>query len=342
MFGYDLGEVEPSIATRKRMAHPDDLAESEPKLQAHLRGQTDHFENEERVLHKGGRWVRAAVRGKVVERRADGSPVRMTGTFTDITELRALRAQLSLASRLAAMGTLVAGVAHEINNPFAAELADQGLALEIVREVRARLEDSAPLDRKAEATQLGNVVKAVEDAQEGGKRIARIVKDLVTFGRPGSKRARVQLIDIANGALRWLPATIGQTASIQVENGGAPDIMASLGQIEQVPVNMVTNAVQATPEGKRDTVIVRIGPGEPGMARLDVIDHGSGIEPAVLARIFEPLFMTHPTGVGRGTGLGLAISHAIVTAHGGAITARSDVGKGSTFQVELPAAAAET
>ncbi len=225
--------------------------------------------------------------------------------------------------------------------PLAAELADQGLALEVVREVRARLDDSAPLDRKAEATLLGNVVEALEDAQEGGKRIARIVKDLATFGRPGSKGAHVRVIDIVNGALRWLPPTIGQTASIQVENGGAPDITASPGQIEQVLVNMVTNAVQATPAGKRDTVIVRIGPGEPGMARLEVIDHGAGIETAALERIFEPFFTTRPTGAGRGTGLGLAISHAIVTAHGGTITARSDPAKGSTFRVELPAATAE-
>jgi two-component system NtrC family sensor kinase len=146
------------------------------------------------------------------------------------------------------------------------------------------------------------------------------------------------LIDIVNGALRWLPAAVARTARIQVEDGGAPDIVASPGQIEQVVVNLAVNAAFATPEGQRDTVIVRIGPGEPGMARLEVIDHGSGIEPAILDRVFEPFFTTHAVGEGKGMGLGLAIGHTIVTTHGGSLTVTSAVGKGTTFRVELPAA----
>jgi signal transduction histidine kinase len=143
------------------------------------------------------------------------------------------------------------------------------------------------------------------------------------------------LIDIVDLAMRWLPVTIGQTATITVENGGAPDVTASPGQIEQVVVNLVTNAAHATPEGKRGAIVVRLGPGGPGMARLDVIDHGKGIEPAVMARIFEPFFTTRE--VGKGTGLGLSICHTIVISHGGTLTATSEVGKGSTFRVELPA-----
>jgi two-component system NtrC family sensor kinase len=120
-----------------------------------------------------------------------------------------------------------------------------------------------------------------------------------------------------------------------VENGGAPDITASPGQIEQVLVNLVTNAAKATPDGKRGAVVVRIGPGKPGMARLDVVDHGKGIEPGVMARIFDPFFTTRE--VGKGSGLGLSICHSIVTNHGGTLTATSEVGQGSTFRVELPA-----
>jgi signal transduction histidine kinase len=229
-------------------------------------------------------------------------------------------------------------VAHEINNPLAAELANQGVALEVVREVRARLDDGVALDRKAEVRLLDGVVEALQDAQESGQRIARIVKDLTAFGRPDTRRTRARLIDIVNGALRWLPAAVARTARIQVEDGGAPDIVASSGQIEQVLVNLAVNAAFATPEGQRDTVIVRIGPGEPGMARLEVIDHGTGIEPAILDRVFEPFFTTHAVGAGKGMGLGLAIGHTIVTAHGGSLTLTSAVGKGSTFRVELPAA----
>jgi signal transduction histidine kinase len=95
------------------------------------------------------------------------------------------------------------------------------------------------------------------------------------------------------------------------------------------------------PEGKRGRVVVRIGAGAPGMSRLEVIDEGRGIEPALLDRIFEPFFTTRPAGTGRGTGLGLAICHAIVTSHGGTLTVASTPGKGSTFCVDLPVAPPE-
>jgi PAS domain S-box-containing protein len=318
-----------------------------------------HPDDRERVL---GRWEEAVGSGSPVtleyrHQLRDGKVnwVRMfgkpfldgagavagyVGALMDITESRALQAQLALASRLAAMGTLVTGVAHEINNPLAAEMADQGMALEVVREVRARLDDVATLDRKAEARVLDGAVEALEDAQGSGERISRIVKDLSLFGRPDARRDRVRVIDAVNGALRWLPAAVARTATIQVQDGGAPDVVVSSGQIEQVVVNLVTNAARATPEGQRDTIIVRLGPGGPGMARLEVVDHGAGIAPATLERVFEPFFTTHAVGAGKGMGLGLAISHAIVTAHGGTIEARSVVGRGSTFRVELPAAPA--
>ena len=128
-------------------------------------------------------------------------------------------------------------------------------------------------------------------------------------------------------------------ATVTVDDLGAPDVVAAAGQIEQVLVNLVTNAANATPPGKRDVIRIRLGPGAPGMARLEVTDHGSGISPTTLRRIFEPFFTTRP--VGKGTGLGLAICHAIVTAHGGTLTVETEVGRGSTFRVELPAAPAD-
>jgi PAS domain S-box-containing protein len=467
MLGYDLDELEPHVSSWERLVHPDDIECAKASVGAHLRGETDLYEGVHRARHRDGRWVWILDRGKVVERDAQGGPVRMAGTHTDITERkeaeaaleksenrfrllanvtaigifqtgtqgqilfvnptyleltglseaeaygpdgkmaihpddrervvreweeavlagasfsaeyrhrlpdgtvnwvrmfgtpflddagavagyvgalvditepRALQSQLALASRLAALGTLVTGVAHEINNPLAAEMADQGMALEVVGEVRDRLNDSAPLDRKAEAKILDGAVEALRDAQEGGHRIARIVKDLAVFGRPDSERTRVRMLDVVNGALRWLPAAVARTASIQVEDGGAPDILASSGQIEQVLVNLVTNAAWATPEGRRDTIVVRFGPGGPGMARLEVVDHGKGIEPSILEQIFEPFFTTHAVGVGKGMGLGLSISHAIVANHGGTLTVTSEVGKGSTFRMEVPAAPVE-
>jgi PAS domain S-box-containing protein len=256
-----------------------------------------------------------------------------------ITERLALQAQLAVASRLAALGTLVAGVAHEINNPLTGSLSGQMFALEGARDVQKRLHESAPLDMEPEVHVIDEVVEALEDAQEGGRRVAQIVKDLAMFGRPDPQRKRVRVLDIVNSAMRWLPSAVGTVADVTVENLGAPDVIAAAGQVEQVVVNLVNNAARATPEGRRGSITIRVGAGTPGMARLEVTDEGTGIEKAILERIFEPFFTT--SDVGKGMGLGLAISHAIVTANGGTLTVDSQVGKGSTFRVELPAAPAE-
>ncbi|MEI7705105.1 MAG: ATP-binding protein, partial [Deltaproteobacteria bacterium] len=122
---------------------------------------------------------------------------------------------------------------------------------------------------------------------------------------------------------------------------GAPDVKASRGQLEQVLVNLLTNAAKATRPGAKGTILIRLGAGSPGMARLEVVDHGTGIDPVNLSKIFDPFFTTRPPGERRGTGLGLSICHAIITDHGGTITVETEVGKGSTFRVELPAAPVE-
>ena len=234
------------------------------------------------------------------------------------------------------MGTLVAGVAHEINNPLTAALADQGLAIEGAEDLRDLLRVADPFDREDAVRRLDAMVEDLADAQEGGKRIAQIVKDLASFGRQGAANDRIRLIDVVQQALRWLPVTVGQAAIVQVEDGGAPDVLASSGQLEQVVVNLVTNAAKATIPGKQNRIIVRVGPGSAGMSRLDVVDQGKGIAPALRERVFEPFFTDGV--IGQGTGLGLAICNHIVKAHGGTLSMESVVGKGSTFRVELPVA----
>jgi PAS domain S-box-containing protein len=276
---------------------------------------------------------------ELLRHSATDPPYAVVTTFTDITKARALQAKLTQASRLLSMGTLVAGVGHEINNPLVGVLAGQAVALEAVREVKKRFASYPPGDLDEVLHNVDEAVEALKDAQEGGLRVARIVKDLTTFGRADPKRTRVRLIDVVDGAIRSLAPDLKGGADIAVDDQKAPDVVISLGHMEQAVVNLLANAVQATPKGQRGDVVVRIGPGAPGMARIDVIDHGVGIPPAIKDRLFEPFFTTRE--VGKGKGLGLSISHAIVTAYGGTIAVESEVGKGSTFQVELPAAPAE-
>jgi signal transduction histidine kinase len=169
----------------------------------------------------------------------------------------------------------------------------------------------------------------------GASRIARIIKDLSVFGRPSPHRTRVRLLDVVNSAIRWLPASVPSSVAIRVEAGEPPDVMASEGLLEQVVVNLVTNAALAIPEGRSGEIAIRLGVGNHGMARIDVIDNGTGMVPELMERIFDPFFTTRE--VGKGTGLGLPICHSIVVAHGGTLTATSVPGEGSTFRVELPA-----
>ena len=262
--------------------------------------------------------------------------------FTEvITKLIALQAKLAVASRLADMGRLVEGVAHEIDATIASQFAGEELALEFTRDARKRILAMAPGEPETEVRQLDAVIEALEGAHEGGQRIAGIVKDLLTFARPDPRRTRVRLADVVEGAMRWLPASISAAATIALDDLDAPEAMASAGQIEHVVVNLLAQAASATPEGNRGEIVIRTSPGSQGMARLEVIDHGVGIAPAVLERIFEPFFTTLGVDKRRDSGLGLAVCHAIVTAHGGTLTVESVVGTGSTFRVELPAAAAE-
>jgi PAS domain S-box-containing protein len=342
---FGIGEEHPRTAEDwANIVHSDDRASMGAYLSNVISGAVQ-FDREYRVVDQVSgevRWVHGL---GDLQRNAEGVPIKLVGTIQDVTvrknaeaERDALQTQLALASRLAAMGTLVAGVAHEINNPLSAQLAGQGIALELARDARMRRQQGTRLGLEEEVRLLDDVIEALEDAQEGGQRVARIVKDMAAFGSPDPRRARVRISDIVADAMRWMPVSVAMVATVIVESRDPPDVMASAGQIEQVVVNLVTNAAKATPAGEHGEITIRTSVGLRGMARLEVIDHGTGIAPAILGRIFEPFFTTRQLGEGKGAGLGLAVCHAIVTSHGGTLTFESEVGKGSTFRMDLPAA----
>ena len=270
----------------------------------------------------------------VALRNAEGRPAGFLVVNNDVTELRALRNQLAVSSRLAAMGTLVAGVAHEINNPLAGTISGQGLAIEDLRDLRTRMARAEAVDPGEIAKVLDGALECLDDAQVGVRRIERIVKDLTTLGRPDPRRTRVRLIDVVEEAMRWLSRSPGSSVSLEVKHEGPPDVTASPGQLLQVVVNLVTNAARSIPLGRDGRIEIRLGRGPQGTAVLEVEDDGAGIPAEVADRIFDPFFTTRE--VGEGMGLGLPVCHAIVTGHGGTITFTSEAGKGSTFRVELP------
>jgi two-component system cell cycle sensor histidine kinase/response regulator CckA len=275
-------------------------------------------------------------------RAKDGSDAEVRVVLTDIgarraaeEEARSLERRLAISQRLAAMGTLVAGVAHEINNPLAGEMASQALAMLEMKEFAELLRRPDHLDREALARRADEMIEILGNAQDGAAAIAHIVRDLVSFGRPDAERMPVQLYSVVESSMRWLSVSVERAATVRVENSEVPDVMGSAGQLQQVVVNLVTNAALAIPAGRPGEITIRIGPGNAGMVRLDVVDNGKGIPPETMKRMFEPYFTTRD--VGTGTGLGLSICHAILTAHRGTITVQSEEGRGSTFRVELPA-----
>jgi signal transduction histidine kinase len=336
---YRIFEVDPashrvSFAAFLEAIHPEDRPQVEEAYRESLRTRSP-FAITHRLLLPGGRV-------KVVEERCEtrhdpeGRPLRSLGTVQDVTEVRALQDKLVRASRLAAMGTLVAGVGHEIGNPLAVAMTNDGAAFADLEDLRRLVAGGEPLDREALARQVEDIQGSVGNTLASVRRIAAIVKDLVLLGRSEASSERVRLRDVVDGALPWLQGSIPPRVTLEVRHQGAPDVLGTAGQLVQVIINLATNGAKAIPAGRNGVVRITLGPGSPGMARIDVSDDGVGMTREVMERIFDPFFTTRE--VGQGAGLGLRICHAIVTAHGGTLTVETTPGAGSTFHVELPAA----
>jgi CheY-like chemotaxis protein len=227
---------------------------------------------------------------------------------------------------MASLGTLAAGVAHEINNPLAFVLANLEFG---IRELRR--DASGP-----------DVLSALEEARDGGTRVREIVRDLKSFSRADdAARAPLDVGRVIRSALSLAASELRSRARLDVRLSETPRVLASEHRLGQVFLNLLINAAQAIPEGAaaEHTVRVEAGTLPDGRALVSIADDGVGIPDAVRPRIFDPFFTTKPVGVG--TGLGLSICHGIVASLGGEITVESAAGVGSTFRVVLPEAPPE-
>lgn len=255
----------------------------------------------------------------------------------------ALDARLAVAGRLAALGTLAAGLGHEINNPLTYVLGNLDFALDVLR--RHGLADAAaepPGDvPPALARDLREVAAVLAEAQQGALRVRDTVRSVKDFARVDEAAlARVALREPLDEALRMTGVELRDRARVRVEYGPTPAVMANAARLQQVFVNLLLNASQAIADGApaRNEVSVRTGTDARGHAVVEVRDTGHGVAPADLPRLFDPFFTTRP--MGGGAGLGLAICHGVVSALGGEITVESEPGCGALARVTLPPAPA--
>jgi len=263
-------------------------------------------------------------------RDPEGQEVASVAVLRDVDERRRIAAQLQVAERLTSLGTLAAGVAHEINNPLAFIGANLSWA-------RQRLAQVA----QAIGPKWGDIESALTDCQEGAERIRTIVQDLKTYSA-AEERTEAGPTDV-NGvlefALRMADNELRQRARLVRDLQPVPPVPGGHSRLGQVFLNLLVNAAQAIPAGRIGENEVRLRSRYDAAEErvvVEVEDTGAGIGAEDLARIFDPFFTTKPVGVG--TGLGLFICHGIVTSLGGSIAVDSKPGAGTTFRVSLPVA----
>jgi PAS domain S-box-containing protein len=250
----------------------------------------------------------------------------------DVTERNAIQQELLRVDRMASLGTLSAGVAHEINNPLTYVLVN----LEhVIRRLRASTAD----DSTSRLTELPPLIDALGQALEGATRVRQIVRDLMTFSRGHvDAKGLVDVHRVLEASLQMTTHELRHRARVEKHFRDVPPVEANEARLGQVFLNLLVNAAHAIPEGdvSKHVVTVATSLDDQGWIVIEIADTGEGIPPRLLSRIFDPFFTTRPTG--GGSGLGLAISQGIIKSFGGDLTVESEEGKGTRFRVLLPPA----
>jgi PAS domain S-box-containing protein len=262
----------------------------------------------------------------------DGRPCALT-LLRDISERRKLIAQAMQMDRLVAVGTLAAGVGHEINNPLALVTANLDFMNEELPRIATQLGDSVPSSVRMQLEEMQEVLR---DAREGARRVRDIVRDLRIFSRRDNSdcKERVDLPRLLDASINMAWNEIRHRAKLVKDFGHTPPVEGGEAHLGQVFLNILINAAQAIPEGgaERNRITVR-SYRDGSRVCVEIRDTGCGISPENLPHIFDPFFTTKP--VGQGTGLGLAICQSTVQRMGGSIEVESSVGSGTVFRIRL-------
>jgi two-component system NtrC family sensor kinase len=265
-------------------------------------------------------------------------------------ELKETSAQLVHSEKMASIGQMAAGVAHEINNPIGFVMSNLGTLADYADQIKAALDVCAALDHETIAARpqlaaaFGDLSRddlafvrddlddLLAESLEGCERVRDIVQNLKGFARSNDQAPRpVDLAECIESTLKVVWNELKYRCEVVKEYGDVPAVVCSPGKINQVILNLLVNAAHAIADQGTITIATAV---EDAYAVLRVSDTGCGIDPETQARLFEPFFTTKDPG--KGTGLGLYICHDIVSEHRGSIAVESAVGVGSTFTVRLP------
>ncbi|MBI3313534.1 MAG: GHKL domain-containing protein [Candidatus Omnitrophica bacterium] len=290
-----------------------------------------------------------------VEKRTEQLVKAKSSLEDEITERKKLQERIVQSEKMAAVGQLAAGIAHEINNPvgfignnlsvlsrYITSMMDLLKTAGKVHEM-AHKRDMTGAEELAQEMDLlekdcdlefirTDIAPLLSESQEGIERIKKIISDLRTFARSDSGVMKPEdLQKVIDGAINIVWNEIKYKAELKKEYGDLPPIECDAQQIGQVVINLLMNAIQSIPEKGEINVRTFM---QNGFACIEIKDSGTGIPGELKHKIFDPFFTTKE--VGKGTGLGLSISHELIKKHRGKIEVDSEVGKGSTFTVFLP------
>ncbi|MDK9718903.1 MAG: PAS domain S-box protein [Trichlorobacter sp.] len=359
MLGAEPGFLTRTITAWEEMIHPDDLERVNQALSSHIEHHTPYV-IDYRVRNSDGSYMDWHDTGQVYF-DPSGMPIRMSGACIDITarkkdemQIRELYAQLLQNEKMASIGQLSAGIAHEINNPMGFINSNLGTLEKYVDKFDRYITTLEPLvqncctEQQQQSVQtlrkelkldyvLRDIRQLLEESADGAGRVMRIVQDLKTFSRSDTAQiARAELHQCIDSTINIIWNQIKYVAELKKEYGDLPKVPCNIQQINQVFMNLLVNACHAIQEKQSDelgVITVRTW-SDSDNAYIAIADTGCGIPDEVRRRIFEPFYTTKE--VGKGTGLGLSISHEIIKKHGGELMVASEVGTGTTFTIRLP------
>lgn len=318
LFGLSENESLRGIEEAMRRVHEDDRRRVRDRIE-HALAEPGGFEAEFRIVWPDGtvRWLLSL---GAVDRNDDGEPIRLNGIIQDVTERKDSDSALRRAQRLASLGTMAAGIAHEINNPIAAVLNSAEAAL-IARD--------NPRASSIVHECLTNVIGSAQ-------RCAEIVTNVLKFARqePTEKRPYDLNAIVQTAQRRSLNNPQHEKVTIDLELAERlPAVAINAIAIEQVLMNLLGNAIQACGECAEIRMRTRV---VTGAVRVSVKDNGQGMSEQALEHALDPFFSTRQNH--GGTGLGLSIAHGIIEEHGGTMSIASKIDMGTTVTIELPIA----